>query len=313
MPFTKTQKKTAQAIVNVFETGRVHGDYGQVTLLAGDTGHLTYGRAQTTLASGNLALLIRQYCEADGAEFAAGLLPSLSALENRDVALDHDEELKRLLRSAGADPIMRETQDAFFDRVYWEPALSSAAFIVVDEPLSVSVVYDSRIHGSWHMIRDRTIKAVGSPGEIGERKWIGSYVETRNHWLANHANQLLHKTVYRMKSFARLISQRKWRLALPLTVHGVVVNQTVLRAGPQEFVVASAGGALDKVLMFTTPRMRGNPIKKVQRLLGFSGDDLDGIFGPATDLAVRNFQNAQGLVVDGKVGPATWAVLDAAI
>ena len=56
MSLTKTQKRTAQAIVNIFETGRVHGDYGQVTLLAGDTGHLTYGRAQTTLASANLSL-----------------------------------------------------------------------------------------------------------------------------------------------------------------------------------------------------------------------------------------------------------------
>ena len=41
MSLTPTQKATAQAIVNIFETGRVHGDYGQVTLLAGDTGHLT--------------------------------------------------------------------------------------------------------------------------------------------------------------------------------------------------------------------------------------------------------------------------------
>ncbi len=312
MPLTKTQRKTAQAIVNIFETGRVHGDYGQVTLLPGDTGHLTYGRAQTTLASGNLGLLIRQYCDADGAEFADQLLPFLPALENRDTALDQNEELKGLLRAAGSDPVMQETQDAFFDRVYWEPAVKSAAYIAVDEPLSVSVVYDSRIHGSWHMIRDRTLKSVGSPAEIGEKKWIESYVETREGWLANHKNKLLHKTVYRMKNFGRLISQRKWRLPLPITVHGVVVNQTVLRAGPQESVVVSAGGAMDKVLMLTTPRMRGNPVKKLQRLLGFSGDDLDGIFGPVTDLAVRNFQNSHGLVVDGKVGPATWAALEAA-
>ena len=67
----KTQTKTAQAIVNVFETGRVQGDYGNVTVLAGDTGHLTYGRAQTTLSSGNLALLVHAYCIADGAQFAA--------------------------------------------------------------------------------------------------------------------------------------------------------------------------------------------------------------------------------------------------
>ncbi|MCX5852459.1 MAG: hypothetical protein NT072_10480 [Deltaproteobacteria bacterium] len=46
---SKIQKKTAQAIVNIFESGRPRGDYGCVTVMAGDTGHLTHGRNQTTL------------------------------------------------------------------------------------------------------------------------------------------------------------------------------------------------------------------------------------------------------------------------
>src|SRR6218665_2633545 len=51
---TATQRASCEAIVNIFETGSVRGEYGQVTLIPGDTGRLTYGRSQTTLGSGNL-------------------------------------------------------------------------------------------------------------------------------------------------------------------------------------------------------------------------------------------------------------------
>ena len=46
---TELQKKTAQAIVNIFETSHVRGDYGMVSLLAGDSGHLTYGRSSSAI------------------------------------------------------------------------------------------------------------------------------------------------------------------------------------------------------------------------------------------------------------------------
>jgi len=68
-----TQSRTVQAILNWFETSQVRGDYGQVTLLAGDTGHLTFGRSQTTLGSGGLHTLIARYCASSGARFGARL------------------------------------------------------------------------------------------------------------------------------------------------------------------------------------------------------------------------------------------------
>ena len=42
------QKATSAAIVNIFETGRVRGDYGAIAVLKGDSGHLSYGRSKRT-------------------------------------------------------------------------------------------------------------------------------------------------------------------------------------------------------------------------------------------------------------------------
>lgn len=42
---------------------------------------------------------------------------------------------------------------------------------------------------------------------------------------------------------------------------------------------------------------------------GFYKGKIDGIRGKMTEQAVKDFQNANGLDADGKVGPKTWAVL----
>src|SRR4051794_35261586 len=127
MPTTLTQTRTIQAIVNLFETSQVRGDYGQVTVLAGDTGHLTFGRSQTTLGSGGLHDLIARYCGNSGARFGRRLARWLPAMQARDVSLDAVLDLHNVLRATADDPVMRDTQDVFFDETYFIPAMRAAA------------------------------------------------------------------------------------------------------------------------------------------------------------------------------------------
>lgn len=58
----------------------------------------------------------------------------------------------------------------------------------------------------------------------------------------------------------------------------------------------------------------GEDVKKLQTLLKKNGASLtvDGKFGPATEEAVKRFQEAHGLKADGIVGSQTWEALGAA-
>ena len=55
----------------------------------------------------------------------------------------------------------------------------------------------------------------------------------------------------------------------------------------------------------------GPAVRVAQQALQASEPQLadDGFFGPLTDAAVRRYQQANGLEVDGLVGPETWAAL----
>jgi N-acetylmuramoyl-L-alanine amidase len=69
----------------------------------------------------------------------------------------------------------------------------------------------------------------------------------------------------------------------------------------------------DRTLYLRSPSFRGDDVRALQRnlnALGFDAGKEDGVYGPTTDAAVRQFQRNVGHDADGIVGPETTLALE---
>lgn len=307
------QIKTIKSILNIFETGHPLGRYDQVTLLAGDTGGLTYGRSQTTLNSGNLHDMLQDYVAAADSLVETQIAALLPRFKAKDPELDHDRYVHNLLRAAADETAMRGVQDEFFTRRYWQRAQTIWKSLGLSTALSAAIVYDGKIHGSFEAMRDRTIAALGgTPTELGEKSWITGYVKTRKNWLGTHSNTLLHQTVYRMETFEDLIENQCWDLDLPLAIRGHEIEPATFEGTPPG--VYNGPDAGSRTLKVTSPLMRGRDVRLVQLALSNPAQlgariKADGVLGNGTATHLKNFQAAKGLKVDGVAGKDTLQAL----
>ena len=306
---TTTQKKAAESILNLFETSEVLGDYGKVTLIPGDRGHLSFGRSQTTLGSGNLFKLLQRYCSNSGARFGARLATYLPRFEEIDFTLDHDLKLHNLLRASADDPVMRDSQDSFFDEFFWQPAARAAAREGIACALGTALVYDGHVHGSWKMIRNRTNEQVGSVTTAGEQHWLKTYVDQRRTWLATNSRADLRATVYRMDTFERLIEQDYWGLELPLVVRDKEISLVTLSATPPGCYDGPQPGT--RPLALQSPMLRGLDVRLLQLGLSEQGVDIktDGIYGQTCLKRIKEYQAANNIPVTGVADAALIAQL----
>ncbi|GAB3684834.1 hypothetical protein GCM10027589_53950 [Actinocorallia lasiicapitis] len=70
---------------------------------------------------------------------------------------------------------------------------------------------------------------------------------------------------------------------------------------------------LGRTLKLASPMMRGHDVERLQVVLNGYGAklDVDGVFGPKTETAVKEFEKKHSLKVDGIVDAATWKALTA--
>jgi chitosanase len=291
------QQKTARAIVNVFETGRVRGNYSAIAVLKGDSGHLSYGRSQSTLGSGSLGKLLVLYCQQPGAKFVTEIQAFLPDVQKKDFTLDTNDTFRQLLKRAGSeDPVMRTTQDRFFDDNYLVPACTAGEKLGITEALGQTVIYDSHVQGGWGTLKARMPEV----NAVGAKQWVKDYVKLRTGWLKSLKDPLP-TTVYRMEAFDSMISADNWNLTLPLTAHGVTITSDALDAD------TLPAGSTRRTLVLVTPYLRGEDVREVQAALGAKSFPIgkpDGAYGPFTSQLVADWQKQQNIAEKG-VGPLT--------
>lgn len=231
---TPSQRKTIDAIVSIFETGKLPSDaaYSAAVILDDGAG-ISFGFHQTTAASG-LSALLEEY-DRRGGIYARRLRPYLwqvhqtQSFRSDSVLPEWAVNLMTLLRLAGADPIMQEAQNELFDRAYWKPATAYAASIGLDLALSHLAVYDTWIHsGGGRVAELRRGFAELPPAKGGDEiTWTVQFLEARKDWLERFTHKdaakqrLVRSTVYRVDSLIKLAHAAAWDLTPPLVVRGV--------------------------------------------------------------------------------------------
>jgi len=211
----------AAAIVNVFETGKPNGDYAAIAVFNDGAG-ISYGIKQFTHRSGSLLQVVEKYLASgatEGRETIESRLPLLRRVTKLAIdTLAADGRFKQALTAAAKTKEMRSAQHAVALERYMKPAVDECRAFGLELPLSLAVVYDSMVHGSWRSLAEHL-------GPVrDEKKWIAAYVEHRHEWLKSIAR--LRTTTYRTNFFKKEIARGNWQLNLPMYVHGYLLKAT---------------------------------------------------------------------------------------
>lgn len=129
-----------------------------------DTGIVSYGRFQFTLAAGSLGTVVQRYVERSQTSVANELRNAyLGRVIGRDANLRNDTRLKELLIAAAEEDIMKRVQNEVAGEGYWTRMLTlSAQPRGIMLPLSIALLFDIAINfGVMHGL------LTAAEGELG--------------------------------------------------------------------------------------------------------------------------------------------------
>ena len=180
------ERKAAFNISAAFEGG------GYATFQTYDSGIVSYGRFQCTLASGSLEELLESYLSrASGASANQLRTQFLERVRKKDFTLRTDAAFKTLLLRLARDPAMQASQNEYATSAYWNPAyLGSMLPRGIITPLGKAFVFDTALnHGNWGAERDflrpaeqslgAAIKSKLGTNGLTERQLIGKAAQLR--------------------------------------------------------------------------------------------------------------------------------------
>jgi chitosanase len=290
--FSEADKLKALCIVNIFETSRPMGDYAAVAVLDDGAG-VSYGMAQFTHRSGSLAAVVDAYLATNcpvGRDVLIEMRPLLA--QSTELAISRlaaRSRFKNALRSAAVTAEMKAAQLETAFRLYLKPAIDICDKRGFTLPLSLAVVYDGIVHGSFDVLARKTA------GDT-EKAWIMSYVRRRHLWLTNIAR--LKKTAYRTRFFLNQIAIGNWDLRLPLNVNGY----RLASVGPQAALPASQPHA-------TIPAEKQPQAGSLRSDVAAAVEQFDRVDNIVSGV-IRRTDRAKSLwtTVGGTLWQAAWAV-----
>jgi hypothetical protein len=172
--------RIANDITGLFEGGKAS------SLQTLDSGLISYGKHQATLASGSLYSVLKAYTGLSKSSAAAKIAEYLPRVQAKDAGLRGDKTFLQLLRNAAGEAEMSEAQDAVFSEKYWKPATATAKQAGVSSALGKAIFYDTQIQGGLDSVLKAT-KARLKGKQYTEQEFLDIFLEERKKRLHNIA------------------------------------------------------------------------------------------------------------------------------
>jgi len=154
-------RKAAFNMTGAFEGG------GYATYQTYDSGIISYGRFQFTLAAGSFITVINRYLERANSPAVTELRGYLPRISAKDQGLRTDARLKELCITAASDPVMQQIQDEVAVEGFYQPVVELSIMPRgISLPLSYALIFDLAInHGRFNHLIPKTEETLGVPNK----------------------------------------------------------------------------------------------------------------------------------------------------